>query len=119
VAFTRIALGWAVVVAWLSLWELLARRLEAGVAAKGRPPVAAWVTVGEALWLTLLAGLWFASLGHGGWARLFLLLGLSTEWTARLHGGPRALSPGQRAVLLAVGVTRTVISGGLLTWILW
>lgn len=41
----------------------------------------------EALALTLLASLWFASLGHGGWVLVFLLLGLlcsavtSPPWT--------------------------------------
>jgi len=55
---------------------------------------AAWLPgAAEALVLTLLAALWFASLGHGGWVLLFLLFGaLTGGWDAwlrrRLAGAP-------------------------------
>jgi hypothetical protein len=41
----------------------------------------------EALLLTLIAALWFGSLGHGGWVLLFLLLGALTG-TDRLLASP-------------------------------
>ena len=46
----------------------------------------------EALVLTLVAALWFGSLGHGGWVVLFLLLGALPAGAAwrrrRLAGAP-------------------------------
>ena len=46
----------------------------------------------EALVLTLVAALWFGSLGHGGWVVLFLLLGAlpaGASWRRRrLAGAP-------------------------------
>ena len=47
----------------------------------------------EALIVTLVAALWFGSLGHGGWAILFLLLGAlpaGDRWVRRaLAGAPK------------------------------
>lgn len=114
-----LALGWAAVTAWYLAWDAAARRRRgAGQAAGGSSWLGPdWrVYMVEAVLLTLLAALWFGSLGHGGWVLLFLLLGAMTEWAARTRGSPRLL-PGAIPGFLG-GVARTVVAGGLLRWIL-
>ncbi len=62
----------------------------------------------EARFLTLLASLWFSSLGHGGWVLVFLLLGLLSSAAAGAHGAA--------AVLKATALTtaRYVAAGAVL-----
>jgi len=80
-----------------------------------RPAVA--VTLAESLVLTLLAALWFASLGHGGWPLLFLLLGVLVAGAER--GVRAAFLRSQTAPEIrgfALGVLRYLLAGGLLAW---
>lgn len=75
---------------------------------------AAWGAVAEALLLGLIGGLWFASLGAGGWVTLFLLFGLlvgTVEW-----GRPPAEGQGSRPLRLALAVARYLAAGALLAW---
>jgi hypothetical protein len=73
----------------------------------------------EALVLTLLAGLWFASLGHGGWLLAFLLIGLLASGRA---GGPAAWGgPGgftAQVRVTAITAMRYIAAGWLLSLIL-
>jgi hypothetical protein len=73
----------------------------------------------EALVLTLLAGLWFASLGNGGWVPVFLLIGLLASGPA---GGPAPQGggggPAVRYRATALSALRYVAAGGLLALIL-
>ncbi len=114
-----LALGWAAVTAWYLAWDAAARRRRGD---RAEPGGRRWLGPGwrvymvEAVLLTLLAALWFGSLGHGGWVLLFLLLGAMTEWAARTRGASRLL-PGAIPGLLG-GAARTVVAGGLLRWIL-
>ena len=80
----------------------------------GWPPATA-----EALALTLLAALWFGSLGHGGWVLVFLLLG------AIAGGGDRWLRHrvlGTPAVaelkLFAVTLLKYLLAGWVCAWFL-
>lgn len=105
-----LALGWLPVAAlFLAVaWASNKRSL---------PRLAVLVTMGEALVLTLLAALWFASLGGGGWPLVFLLLGTLVAGAER----------GLRSALLrsavrsewggfALGVARYLAAGALLAW---
>ncbi len=65
----------------------------------------------EALFLTLLSSLWFASLGHGGWVLLFLLLGL-------LASAAGAVGPGITARVTAFTTARYVVAGAILALII-
>jgi hypothetical protein len=69
---------------------------------------------GEALVLTLLATLWFKSLGHGGWLLLFLLLGLLAA-AGSVRQGPAGWTGLRRITIYFV--TRYIIAGGLLALI--
>ncbi|HVM43828.1 MAG TPA: hypothetical protein VMT77_09975 [Gemmatimonadales bacterium] len=76
------------------------------------PPAAA-----EAFCLTLLAALWFGSLGHGGWVLLFLLLGAlagsADRWLRhRLDGAPAG---GAVRYFLAC-LLKYLVAGGLCVW---
>jgi len=81
---------------------------------------AAWLpAAAEALVLTLLAALWFGSLGHGGWVLVFLLLG------AIAGGGDRWLRHrvlGTPAVaelkLFAAALLKYLLAGWLCAWFL-
>ncbi|PYO95360.1 MAG: hypothetical protein DMD62_02080 [Gemmatimonadetes bacterium] len=70
----------------------------------------------EALLLTLIASLWFDSLGSGGWWLLFLLVGaLATvpKWFAI------GQNPAPKRALVAAAcahLARYVIAGALLAW---
>ncbi len=71
----------------------------------------------EALILTLIAALWFDSLGHGGWVVLFLLLGAlpaGDRWVRRLAGGP---SGGETGYFVA-SLLKYLLGGLVCFWLL-
>ena len=90
----------------------------------GRPPGpgfrAPWPGyLTDALLLTLFASLWFASLGHGGWVLLFLLLGLLLEGPGRYRDLPQGFDKSRTGVKrLLLGTIRILVAGGLLAVIL-
>jgi hypothetical protein len=102
VAFGRILLAWVVVGAWLAIWAFAECRVTAA-----RAPSATELAplAGEALLLALFAGLWFGSLGSGGWWLVFLLLGGLMAWPVRSLAG-------------AARIVRVVVAGALLAWTL-
>ena len=107
-ALSRLLGGWIAVVVWLLLWDLVGSRLGAARGAR--------VHLGEALLLTLLGGLWFWSLGAGGWWLVFGLVGALREWPV-----PRGRRPAERPDPISIGISllfvlRTVVAGGLLAW---
>ncbi len=115
----RLGIGWALVAGWFLLWAAGSARIGRGRTEAEQPflaaPVGACLT--EALLFTLLAALWFASLGHGGWVLLFALLGALVEVSARFRAG--ALRPRRtwRTVLgILLGTGRIIAAGGLLAW---
>ena len=81
------------------------------------PKAAVLVCLAEAGVLTLLAALWFGSLGHGGWPAVFLLLGA-------LVAGPERglrfafLRSGTRSDLgfFLLDIARYMAAGALLAW---
>ena len=70
----------------------------------------------EALILTLVAALWFGSLGHGGWWILFLLLGAlpaGDRWVRRrLAGAPAAGEAG----LFVESLLKYLLAGLVCAW---
>jgi len=109
VTLTTLGIAWAAVAALFLVWARLAR---------GRLNRAAvLVTLAESFTLTLLAGLWFGSLGHGGWLLVFLLLG------ALVGGAERGLrfaflrSAGWAEVRgFVLDLARYAAAGALLAW---
>lgn len=88
-------------------------------AAAGRKPgrALALAALGEAVALTLLAALWFGSLGHGGWLIVFLLLGTLVglaEAGLRLAFPTPGVGAGARRFVVAL--VRYVAAGALLAW---
>jgi hypothetical protein len=80
-------------------WEIGWRLIEAGV-------------------VTLLASLWFDSLGAGGWWLLFFLVGLLVAFPRRLVMWQH-VEPARRRHLLVhacLDVARYIAAGGLLAW---
>jgi hypothetical protein len=113
-ALSRLLLGWAGVTVWLLLWELAGSRL--GTARGERRSRRARVFLVEALLLTLLGSLWFASLGAGGWWLVFGLVGALREWPG--SRGRRTAEPTDAVAIGAslLRVVRTIVAGGLLAW---
>ncbi|MFI5279935.1 MAG: hypothetical protein ACHQU1_05540 [Gemmatimonadales bacterium] len=84
----------------------------------GRLPTSAiLVCLAEAGVLTMLAALWFGSLGSGGWPTVFLLLGVLVAGPER---GLRSafLRSGTRADLgfFLLDIARYMAAGALLAW---
>jgi hypothetical protein len=102
----RLVLAWLPVALWFAGLGWITHRW-IGVAASPAPSrtTLAW-TAGEALIATLVASLWFDSLGHGGWWVLFGLLGLLAS----------GLSSRPPLIALAFAVARYVAAGALLAW---
>jgi hypothetical protein len=114
---TTLAVAWVLVTAWFLLWELLAGRLDARGNAGGWFRAPAQVYVAEALLVTLLGTLWFASLGAGGWWLVFPLLGVLMEWPGPVRHGFRAPDgSGRAAVRVTSGALRIGGAGALLWW---
>ena len=107
---TSAVIAWALVAALFLGWTWLARGRQLNGAA-------AAVLVGEAALLSLLAGLWFSSFGHGGWMLMFLLLGVLVAGAER---GTRTafLRSAVRPELqeFGLGVARYLAAGALLAW---
>jgi hypothetical protein len=106
VTLGRLVLAWSVVALWFVAvtWVTERRRNLTGAG-------------GEALILTLIASLWFDTLGHGGWWLLFLLLGTLAAFPARLRQLESGASPAGRAALLGlVDAGRYVGAGAMLAW---
>ena len=112
----RLLLAWLVVTLWFVLWH-------EGRLGLGGSPVershhvsrgTEWLAaILEALLLTLFAALWFASLGHGGWVLLFLLVAILVEVPLRLRQYRRPILPWRE---VALGLIRIIVAGGLLAW---
>jgi hypothetical protein len=114
----RLFLGWLPVTLWFFLFELVEQRVVGPPPSGGGRLRASWMVYpADALLLTLFAGLWFASLGHGGWLLLFLLVGLLMEGPARYRQGSEKLNLDRAEILrLGMGVLRIVVAGGILAW---
>ena len=112
-SLTRLLIAAVAVTAWYVGWAFAARRL--------RPdprPVRYPVEATEAVLLTMFAALWFASLGHGGWWVLFLVVGLLVEGPLRLrHRGDLAGEPLPWRPLL-LGTLRILGAGAVLSLLL-
>ena len=102
----RLVLAWLSVAIWFAGSGWIAHR-SVGLAASPPPSRAtlAW-NAAEALVATLVASLWFDSLGHGGWWVLFGLIGL-------LASGLASRPP---FIALAFAVARYIAAGALLAW---
>jgi hypothetical protein len=117
VSLAWLAAGFAAVAAWFLVFELIERRLAGAPGPGFRAPWPAYLA--DALLFTLFASLWFASLGHGGWLLLFLLLGLLLEGPGRFRDLPQGFDrSGAGVKRLLLGVLRIIVAGGLLALIL-
>ncbi len=96
---------------WFALVALALRRF-----APDQRPVQFRIQVVEAVFLTLFAALWFASLGHGAWWVLFIVLGLLIEGPVRArHLADPAVAHWKGIV---IGTLRLVVAGGILSLLL-
>jgi hypothetical protein len=111
----RLVLGWAAVTAWFFLFELIEQRIVGPPPAAGRFRAGWRVYLADALLVTLFGALWFASLGHGGWVLLFLMVGLLLEGPGRFRDGSGTVDlSGKGLFRLVPGLARIVIAGGIL-----
>lgn len=109
---TRLTLAWAVVVPifLVSGWLASGRKLNAA---------AILVLLAEALACTLLAGLWFASLGSGGWWLVFGLVGLIAGGAERgLQAAVLRSAASREALGTLGGAARYLVAGAVLAWLL-
>ena len=70
----------------------------------------------EALVLTLVAALWFGSLGHGGWVILFLLLGAlpaGDRWLRRRLSGQ---ATGSEIWVFVASLLKYLLAGLVCVW---
>jgi hypothetical protein len=123
VALGRLVLAWVVVAVWFGIATFATTYLVARMAVPSEPDVYAnvplrllqWRLI-EATLLTLLASLWFDSLGSGGWWLLFLLLGALATLPQWFRASP---SEDPRRALIAGGIAdlcRYVVAGAVLAW---
>jgi hypothetical protein len=110
-ALSRVMAGWIVVTLWLLACEAAGGRLSRRGGPWVRGPV--WLYAGQALLLTLLAALWFGSLGSGEWWLLFGVLGALMA-SGPEHRPSRIRLQWRGALGWAARVGRIVAAGGLL-----
>ena len=118
---TRLFFAWLPVAAWFVVAPPIGYRADLFVARQyfvwgyNR-----WALTGrllEALVVTLLASLWFDSLGSGGWWLLFLLFGVLAAYPVRWQ--LLATSAAERKRELVVGLmdtARYMVAGAILAW---
>jgi hypothetical protein len=111
VTLGQLALSWLAVFGWFAGWDHASRRIP-GFGIDGSRS-SGWLHGGQALLLTLLAALWFGSLGSGGWWLVFLLLGGLIEWRSPTGNGRLT---GRDVVIRATGVGKIIVAGAILAW---
>ena len=111
-ALSRIVLAWLGVLALFLLGEAISGRLRRGA---GRRTVL-FGSAAQALLLTLLGALWFASLGTGAWWLVFLLMGGLMELSVAIEGKASKTARVAGSVGHMLGVARVVVAGGWLAW---
>lgn len=119
-ALARIVAGWLAAWGFFLAWEAVEARVagspkEPGRTVLRRAPGAYFI---EALLLALIAGLWFASLGHGGAWLLFGLIGLLVEWAGWMRIAGMDDAPFPPLVHVLLGGLRGAAAGGILSFIL-
>ena len=123
----RLILAWLAVAAWFaaSRYALVRVRMRLASNELQQPDLAeavftrAALPVGlaEAVVVTLLASLWFDSLGHGGWWLLFALVGLVQTVPTLVHHNSLFRRVGRAQLVRFVFDTlRYVVAGGILAW---
>lgn len=115
-AFWEVVLAWAGVACLFLAWELVSARLGRAGNAGGwfRAPVQVYVA--EAALFTLLATLWFASIGSGTWPLVFFLIGALMEWPGPVRHGIRSPDGSGNAIRrLASGIARAM-AGAAVVW---
>lgn len=115
-ALWELLVAWALVSALFLVWEAVSMRLSHAGNAGGwlRAPARIYIT--EALVLTLLGTLWFASIGSGTWPLVFFFLGILMEWPGPVRHGihaPDGSRPAARRILLG---TLRVVAAGAVMW---
>ena len=107
----RLVLAWLAAAAWTTVAFFVEKTASTAMALD--TSLLQWRLV-EALVLTLLAALWFGSLGSGGWWLLFMLFGvlaIGPRWL-RAFAQPRTL------VWLGADLARYLVAGAILAWML-
>lgn len=116
-ALPDVLVAWILVAGLFIGWEVVSTRLDRAGNAGGWLRAPARIYIAEALFVTLLGTLWFASLGSGGWPLVFALLGILMEWPGPVRHGLRAADGSRRALYrVATGVARVLAAGALLWW---
>src|SRR5690606_38271222 len=114
---TAVVAAWILVAFWFLGWELVAARLDRRTEASRWWRAPAQVYAAEALLVTLLGTLWFASLGSGGWWLVFPLIGLLMEWPGPIrHGFQAPGGAGPAAVGSTAGAAPGPGAGAGLRW---
>ncbi len=111
-AFARVVAAWLAVTLFFLSWREVERRVRGtpeGMLATLRGTLPGLLI--EAALLTLFAGLWFASLGHGSSVLLFLLVGGLIEVPHRLRAAAGLQQPWKPVI---GGIGRIMVAGVLL-----
>jgi hypothetical protein len=122
VTLSRLVVAWVVVV----LWFAIATYATAGAVARSMPPAdgaaplarhraLTWRLI-EAGLLTLIASLWFDSLGSGESWLLFLLIGALVAVPAWFRSRPADVPARVLVIHTVADLARYVIAGALLAW---
>ncbi len=119
----RLVVAWAVVVLWFAIATiatavLVARSMPApagGDPVRARNRALTWRLI-EAGVLTLVASLWFDSLGGGEWWLLFLLIGALVAFPAWFRSGSGEIPRRALVANSIADLVRYLIAGALLAW---
>jgi hypothetical protein len=122
VTLGRLVVAWLAVVIWFAVATFATASVVVssmpvpadGDYARARSRALRWRII-EAGLLTLIASLWFDSLGSGEWWLVFLLLGALAACPAWFRTGP-AVPTGVLIANTVADVTRYVVAGALLAW---
>ncbi len=114
-----LTLAWAAVVPAFLVGGWLAGGAGREMGRRRLTAAAGLVLTAEALVVTLLGALWFASLGAGGWWLVFGLVGLLVAGAERGLRSAFLRSWGRGDTLaVAAALARYLVAGGLLAWLL-
>jgi hypothetical protein len=123
VTLGRVIVAWIVVAAWFGIATVVMvsamvrlTRSQDAVAYIGVLPQALKRRVAEALFITLIASLWFDSLGSGQWWLLFGLVGVLVSSSVWFLPAPDAVTKRVLIADIVFDLARYVGAGALLAW---